>query len=336
MLARMAAPVRIAPAVRVPEAAPVPARIADAHHHLWDLSTGRYPWLQGPREDPEDPTGLGSLQKDYLVRDFLGDVGGTPVAASVHVEAARLSSEAVAETRWVQGCADRGPFPHALVVAARLQLPDIKEQLSAHTESAAVRGVRQMLNWAPDQQVAERPDLMADPAWRRGLACLADFGLSFDLQVFPHQLQEAAEIVAQNPETTFILNHGGYLRPDEPDLRTIWRRGLALLATHDNVVVKISSYASVDPAMRISGLRSFVDDILFAFGPGRAMFASNFPVDGRFISYPDLIAAYAQVTEDLWDAERDAFFYTNAVRYYRLFEDDESTLGVNREAKFTE
>ena len=88
MWARMAAAVRMPAAVGMPETAPVPTRIVDAHHHLWDLSTGRYPWLQGPREDPDDPSGLGGLQKDYLVKDFLDDVAGTPVAASVHVEAA--------------------------------------------------------------------------------------------------------------------------------------------------------------------------------------------------------------------------------------------------------
>ena len=105
---------------------------------------------------------------------------------------------------------------------------------------------------------------------------------------FPHQLEEAVSIVAENPETKFILNHGGYLLPDEADLRTVWRRGRALLARHDNVVVKISSDASVDPAVSNQGLRSFVDDIFSAFGPGRAMFASNFPVDGRYTSYADL------------------------------------------------
>ena len=73
-----------------------------------------------------------------------------------------------------------------------------------------------MLNWAPGQQVAELPsNIMADTAWRRGLAFLAEFRLSFDLQVFPHQLEEAASLVGQHPEITFILNHGGYLLPDE-------------------------------------------------------------------------------------------------------------------------
>jgi predicted TIM-barrel fold metal-dependent hydrolase len=302
----------------VPETSAVPTRVVDAHHHLWDLSAGRYPWLQGAPEDPANPSGLGPLQRDYLIGDFIDEIGAVPVVATVHVEAARLPGEAVDETRWVQSCAERGPFPQAQVVAARLQLPDVREQLSAHVESPGVRGVRQMLNWTPGQQVAERPDLMADAPWRRGLACLSEFGLSFDLQVFPHQLEEAASLAGQHPEITFILNHGGYLLPDEPDLRTVWRRGLAILARHDNVVVKVSSYASVDPGVSVDGLRLFVMEILAEFGVHRAMFASNFPVDGRFISYPDLIAAYAGATQGLSETERDAFFYGNATAFYRL------------------
>ena len=54
------------------------------------------------------------------------------------------------------------------------------------------------------------------------------------------------------------------------------------------------------------------------WGVDRAMFASNFPVDGRFISYPDLIAAYAGATQNVSETERDAFFYGNATAFYRL------------------
>jgi predicted TIM-barrel fold metal-dependent hydrolase len=106
--------------------------------------------------------------------------------------------------------------------------------------------------------------------------------------------------------------------PDEPDLRTVWRRGLGKLARHANVVVKVSSYASVDPGVNVDGLGLFVAEILAEFGIGRAMFASNFPVDGRFVSYPDLIAAYAGATQNLSETERDAFFYGNATTFYRL------------------
>ena len=298
---------------------PSPAvRIVDAHHHLWDLSSGRYPWLQGPAEDPEDPSSLGQMQRNYLLEDFDRDTAAVPVVATVHVEAARHPSETLSETRWVQGCAGSSTFLRALVVAARLQSPRIEEELDGHLLSPNVRGVRQMLNWAPGQQVAERPDLMADPAWRRGLACLEGLGLSFDLQVFPHQLEEAAALVGQFPSTTFILNHGGFLLPDDPERRSIWRQGMKRLSRNDNVFVKISSYASLDPTMNRSGLRTFVGEILEVFGVERAMFASNFPVDRRFISFDELVVAYAQATEDLTASERDAFFCTNALTRYRI------------------
>ena len=229
------------------------------------------------------------------------------MVATVHVEAARDPSEALAETRWVQSCAGSSTFLQALVVAARLQSPRVEEQLNAHVLSPNVRGVRQMLNWAPEQQVAERPDLMADPAWRRGLACLEGLGLSFDLQVFPHQLEEAAALAGQFPGTTFILNHGGFLLPDDPERRSIWRQGMKRLSRNENVFVKISSYASLDPTMNASGLRTFVGQILEVFGVERAMFASNFPVDRRFIGFDELVVAYARATEDLSVSERDAF-----------------------------
>jgi predicted TIM-barrel fold metal-dependent hydrolase len=293
-------------------------RIVDAHHHLWDLSSGRYPWLQGPAEDPAEPNGLGQLQRNYVLEDLDRDTAAVPVVATVHVEAARHPSEALAETRWVQSCAGDSTFVQAIVVAARLQSPRIEEELNAHLLSPNVRGVRQMLNWAPEQRVAERPNLMADSQWRRGLSCLEALGLSFDLQVFPHQLEDAATTVRQFPSTTFILNHGGFLLPDEPDRRSIWRQGMKRLARNENVFVKISSYASLDPTMDTSGLRAFVGEILEMFGSERAMFASNFPVDRRFISYDDLVVAYSRAAEDLTASERDAFFCTNALARYRI------------------
>ena len=70
-------------------------RLADSHHHLWDLSANRYPWWQGEPEDPADPSGVGMLQRNYLVADLLADTAGLPLIASVHVEAAHDPADPV-------------------------------------------------------------------------------------------------------------------------------------------------------------------------------------------------------------------------------------------------
>ncbi len=293
-------------------------RIADSHHHLWDLRQNRYPWLQGEPEDPADPSGVGMLQRDYLVTDLLADTAGLPLLASVHVEAAHDPADPVRETRWLQAVSDRDGFPTVIVAAATLEAPDAADVLTAHREHAAVRGIRQMLDRNPVSGVPEETALMDDPKWRRGFARLAPLGLSFDLQVLPSQLDVAARLAADFADTVFVLNHGGYHVPASAQQRDLWRRGVALLARQPNVVVKLSGYDAVDPDWSGDGYGDYARTLLDAFGVDRVLFGSNFPVDRRTISYPALVTATVAVTSELTADERDRLFYRNTVRTYRI------------------
>jgi predicted TIM-barrel fold metal-dependent hydrolase len=50
------------------------------------------------------------------------------------------------------------------------------------------------------------------------------------------------------------------------------------------------------------------------------MFASNFPVAGLRIGYDALVRAVARMVEDLPEASREALFWRNAARFYRIAE----------------
>jgi predicted TIM-barrel fold metal-dependent hydrolase len=293
-------------------------RIADSHHHLWDLGQNRYPWLQGEPEDPGDPSGVGMLQRDYLVEDLLADTEGLPLIASVHVEAAHDPAEPVRETAWLQSLTDKTGLPAAIVAAAVLEAPDVADVLAAHREYPAVRGIRQMLDRNPVTGASGETALMDDAAWRRGLGLLAPAGLSFDLQVLPSQLDVAARLAADFGETVFVLNHGGYHVPASPEQHELWRAGLARLARQPNVVVKASGYDAVDPSWGRPGYADYVLTLLEAFGVDRVLFGSNFPVDRRTISYRDLVDATLSVTQQLTGDERDRLFCRNTARVYRI------------------
>jgi predicted TIM-barrel fold metal-dependent hydrolase len=293
-------------------------RLADSHHHLWDLGLNRYPWLQGEPEDPADPSGVGMLQRNYLVQDLLGDTGGLPLIASVHVEAAHDPADPVRETSWLQSLTDTLGFPTAIVAAAALEAADISEVLAAHCEHSAVKGIRQMLDRNPVSGASEETALLEDSKWRRGFALLAPLALSFDLQVLPSQLAAAARLAADFHETTFVLNHGGYHVRASPEQRELWRTGIALLARQPNVVVKLSGYDAVDPTWTVGGYTEFVWTLLETFGVDRVLFGSNFPVDRRTITYAVLVAATLALTWQLTADERDRLFYRNTVRTYRI------------------
>lgn len=301
---------------------PLPA-IIDAHHHLWDISNASYPWLQGPLRDPDDRSGIGPLQKNYLVEDYLNDVAGVPIVGSVHVEAGRPLGDSLEETCWLESQSMGKKIPSAFVANVRLQDPDIRLRLLDQLGHPKVRGVRQLLNWKPTlppgtPHTAESGDLMDNPAWRAGLAQLRDLGLSFDLQLFPHQLLAASELIAGEPTISFVLEHGGYMsqRSDADD--ELWKAGIDAISLLPNVSVKISDYATMDPSFNLNGHADYVRSLIDAFGPSRAMFASNFPTEGRTVSYPDLVYAFSRATSYLSGPEREQVFNRTAARTYRL------------------
>lgn len=291
-------------------------RFIDAHHHLWDLSEHRYPWLRPPLEPVTDE--LTALRRDYDAPTFLAQVGSAPLRGSVHVEAAFDPADPVAETRWVARQAEAWGVPTVAVAAARLQQPNLEQILAAHQEHSLVRGIRQMLNWTPTEPVAERDGLLEDRAWLRGLSVLGRLGLSFDLQVFPHQLDLATKVIAGQPETSFVLDHGGFGQMGTPARLALWKRGISRLAKLPNVTVKASSYVSIDPTFSLTGLTDYLLTLINAFGADRVMFASNFPVDGRYLTYEQLLDQYDKALAALSDSERDAIFYRTAAIVYRI------------------
>jgi predicted TIM-barrel fold metal-dependent hydrolase len=296
-------------------------QIVDAHMHLWDLDEIRYPWLTPPL--PVGITGdVRSIAKTYLLDDYLRDAGGDGkirVAKVVHVEAGANPADSVKETRWLQSVADTRGYPHALVAHAELNNPKVEALLAEHASQRNVRGIRQILNWHPDPKKTYTPrDWLGDADWHKGFALLRKYNLSFDLQIYPGQMQAAAQLASRHPDTTLILNHTGM--PVDRDGAGLqgWRAGMQALAEQPNVAVKISGLAMLDWQWTTDSLRPFVLQTLELFGTDRCLFASNFPVDRLFASFARQYGAYQALAATLSATERAQVFATNAERIYRI------------------
>ena len=78
--------------------------IIDAHHHLWDLSLGRHPWLTSDDSAIKALGDIAYMRKDYLVDDFIADIGPQNVVGSVYVEAAGdRTRQPIEEIEWLEG-----------------------------------------------------------------------------------------------------------------------------------------------------------------------------------------------------------------------------------------
>ncbi len=197
-------------------------KIIDAHHHLWDLDRLRYPWLLEPVDHVVGD--YSAIQRSYRVADFLKDARNQELVKSVHVQAEIDHGLApVEETDWLQSVADapgsRG-FPHGIVAYADLADHGVNEVLTRHCAHANMRGVRQMLNYGPEarHRFIDRDGVMGDRRWRAGLALLNEFGLTFDLQIWPWQMEDAARLARSPPG---IASPGDTLGPRTAPWRKI-------------------------------------------------------------------------------------------------------------------
>jgi predicted TIM-barrel fold metal-dependent hydrolase len=299
-------------------------KIVDPHIHLWNLDTHHYPWLANPGVSFVGDAR--ALRHNYLIDDYFADADSATdfeVVKAVHVDANHDPADPVAETRWLQSIADspdsRG-LPQGIVAGADLSADNVETILAAHAAFPNTRGIRQILNVHHDRlydYVGRH--FMRDPVWRRNFGLLRKYRLSFDLQLYPSQMAEAAELARENPHTPFIVNHAGMFvdRNTAAGWRA-WREGLRMLAACENVAVKISGLAMFDHQWTVESLRPYVLETLDAFGVERAMFASNFPVDRLFGSYHKLWSAYAEIVSGASESDKDALFRGNAERIYRI------------------
>ena len=294
--------------------------IVDPHHHLWDLERFSYPWLSAQPLPASVAGDVAPIAKSYLLDDYLADTANQNVVKSVHVDAGFDPTQPVEETRWLQSIADQHGFPHGVVARAELHRPDVETTLAAHCRFPNVRGIRHIVNWHPDaaKTYVTKADFLTDTAWLRGFALLKRYNLSFDLQLYPSQMADAAALAAAHGDTIIILNHAGMPVDRDAEALSLWRTGMRALAAQPNVWVKISGLGMVDWRWTEESIRPFVLDTIEIFGPNRCMFASNFPVDKLYSSFDALYGAFKRIVCDFSIGERRKLFSDTALAVYRI------------------
>jgi L-fuconolactonase len=310
--------------------------IVDPHHHLW-----KHP---------------GSV---YLFPELVADLSsGHNIRATVFEECHSMyradgpeELRSLGETEFVTGVAAMsasGGFGPARACAAMVGNVDltlgsrVEPILEAHiaTSGGRFHAIRFSTAWDTDERVhntVPRPRMLAEPSVREAYRCLGRFGLTFDAWVYHPQLSEAAELAASFPDTPIVLNHfgspilGGPNAGRPAEVFAEWRSGMAALASHQNVHVKLGALPvrrsgaarQADPRPLSSeeiatAWRPFFEVCVEQFGADRCMFESNFPVQKRWCSYAVLWNACKRLAAGASTAEKSALFSATAARVYRL------------------
>ena len=216
------------------------------------------------------------------------------------------------------GCsklAEANEFVRGVVGWVDLCSPDAPAHLEQLAGKRKLVGIRHVAQDEPDDEFLLRPDFF------RGIALLREFGLAYDILIYPRHLRVAASFARQFPEQRFVLDH--IAKPlDCGASHGAMEQGLRALAELPNVHCKLSGMVTEARWKQWSreDFRPYLDTVLEAFGPSRLMIGSDWPVCTLSADYRSTMQIVMDFIEELSAAEKDAILGGNCAEFYRLEE----------------
>jgi len=244
----------------------------DAHQHFWRYNPDEYGWIDDS---------MSTLRRDFLPADLKPELDRAGFDACVAVQA----RQTVEETRWLLELAAAAPFIAGVIGWVDLRASHVRDQLNELAKNPKLLGIRHVLQGEADDRFMLQPDFL------RGIAALEEFGLTYDILIFPRHLPVAMEFVRRFPQQRFVLDH--LAKPLIKD-RTLqpWGSHIRELAKFSNIFCKLSGMVTEADwkAWKPEHFAPYLDVALESFGPERLMIGSDWPVC-------KVAASYLQVTE---------------------------------------
>jgi L-fuconolactonase len=275
--------------------------IVDAHHHFWRVERGDYHWMS---------PSLGVLHRDYLPNDLWPLLRRTGVDATVLVQAAPTETE----THFLLDLAAETDFVAGVVGWLGFEDREFPRKLEALMRRPKFVGLRPMLQDIEDDAYILRPKVLEN------LAHVASAGIAFDFLTFPRHLPHVLKALERTPGLRAVIDH--ISKPPIADQRLEgWAEDLSRVAAFDNVRCKLSGMVTEAgrDSWKPSDLRPFVQHAFGAFGEGRVMFGSDWPVCLLAASYAEVLNALRTLLDPQLSEEGIAkVFGRNAIEFYRF------------------
>ncbi len=273
----------------------------DSHQHFWKYNATDYGWIDDR---------MSILKRDRLPDDLEPALIEAGFAGSVAVQARQTTEE----TRWLLSLAENHHLIKGVVGWVDLcSESDLRKQLDEFSRSEKFIGVRHVVHDEPEDNFMLRDDFL------RGISILKEYNLTYDLLLFPKHLPVARLVVSMFPEQKFVVDH--IAKPLIKDRVTDpWKDDIVMLSENSNVWCKLSGMVTeADWLNHTPGdFRPYLDVVFNAFGPGRLMIGSDWPVCLVSRAYREVINIVEEYISGMQDEVRQKILGLNCIDFYGL------------------
>lgn len=274
--------------------------VIDAHQHFWKFDPVRDSWIDDSMK---------ILQRDFLPPELKTVFAENGVDGCIAVQA----DQSEAETQFLLDLAAQHDFIRGVVGWVDLRAENIADRLAYFRQYSKIKGFRHIVQGEADF------NFMLRPAFKRGIAQLEQFGFTYDILIFPHQMGAALELVRAFPNQKFVIDH--LAKPYIKDgFYEGWSALLRELGRCDNLWCKVSGLVTEADWARwqYEQFVPYLDLAFEAFGSDRLMYGSDWPVCLLGGSYGRVKGILEQYLEPFSRQERDKIWGENAGAFYNV------------------
>ncbi|MDO5977370.1 amidohydrolase family protein [Flavivirga spongiicola] len=271
----------------------------DAHQHFWKYNPVRDAWIDDS---------MTVIRKDFLPQDLKPILEANTIDGCIAVQADQSENE----TDFLLQCAIENPFIKGVVGWVDLLSDNVEERLEYYSKNNILKGVRHIVQ-------AEANDFMLRKDFQNGISKLQQFNLTYDILVFPPQLEAAIQLVREFPNQKFVLDH--IAKPYIKDAKIHdWKINMSTLAKAPNVYCKVSGMVTEADLKqwRLSDFQPYLDVVFEAFGIDRIMYGSDWPVCLLAAEYQEQLNIIETYISRFSSDDKIKIMGNNAIRFYNL------------------
>ena len=271
----------------------------DSHVHFWKYNKVRDAWITD---------NMKVLQQEYYPEHLALNLKRNGIDGCVTVQA----SQEEVETRFLVELSKTHHIIKGVVGWIDLRDDKLDERLQHFSEHAIIKGYRHIVQAEPD-------DFLLREDFQRGVKALNKYSYTYDILIYPSQLQSTLSFVEKFPDQKLVIDHCA-----KPDIKNRkideWKKWMKEIAQYENVYCKVSGLFT-EAAWKdwsAGDFYPYLDVVFEAFGTDRLMFGSDWPVilvAGIYVQWKSLLEKYM---EGFREEEKEKFFGLNAVEFYNL------------------